>query len=110
MTEPHVYKLDLKSLREPDDLWNKLFLTSLKNLSEQHAMNVKRFSTLEKAITQLDKTVSELLPEKPDELRVAMKAMKEVEKAWEQQLTRSVDSTERIAVILKQIIASQKNE
>lgn len=107
MTEPHVFQLDLKTLKEPDDLWNKLFLACIKNLAEQNAMNMQRLRAMEKAVEQLDRSVSEVLPEKPEELRAAMQAIEELQKAWKGQSTRSLDNVEKIAVTLKRLVASQ---
>jgi hypothetical protein len=107
MTKPHVYELNLKALKEPDDLWSRLFLDWLKSISEQHAMTVDRLGALEKAVLQLDRTISEQLPEKSEDLRHAMKAVEDVQEVWEQQLTRSLENLEKIAVIAKRIVATQ---
>ena len=74
MKKPHVYELNLKALKEPDDLWNRLFLDWLKSISEQHAMTTDRLNALERAIAQLDRAIGELLPEKPQDLSNAMTA------------------------------------
>ncbi len=108
MTEQHIYELDLDLINEPDELWNKLFLTWLKNITETNAMNIKRIGALDQAVIQLDRAVSELIPKKPDELRTAMTALKDVQEEWKQQSARSVDNVERLAVLMKHIIASQK--
>ena len=110
MTKAHVYKLDLKTLSEPDDLWGKLFLTGLKAHSEENDMSFQMLAALKEAVVQLDKAVSELLPEKPDDLRAAMETIQNVEEAWKQQSIRRLDNVERAAVIAKQIIASQKSK
>lgn len=109
MKKPHVYELNLKALKEPDDLWNRLFFDWLKSISEQHAMTTDRLNALERAIAQLDKAVGELVPEKPQELSNAMSAIEELQGVWKQQLARSVESTEKIAVTAKRIVASQKS-
>jgi len=108
MTEQHIYQLDLDLIKEPDELWNKLFLSWLKSVSETNAMNIRRLGAVDQAVTQLDRAVSELLPEQPDDLRTAMKALKDVQEEWKQQSARSVDNVERLAVLMKHIIASQK--
>jgi len=110
MTEQHIYQLDLDLIKEPDELWNKLFLSWLKSITETNAMNIRRLGAVDQAVTQLDRAVSELLPEKPDDLRTAMKALKNVQEEWKQQSARSVDNVERMAVLMKHIIASQKNK
>jgi hypothetical protein len=107
MAKPQVYRLDLKALKEPDDLWGKLFLLWLKSLSEDYDGSIQLPKAVERAVTQLDKAVSELLPEKPDELRAAMKAIRDVQEAWKQQSERSLENTERLAVIGKQLMAKQ---
>lgn len=110
MTEQHIYQLDLDLIKEPDELWNKLFLSWLKSVSETNAMNIRRLGAVDQAVTQLDRAVSELLPEQPDDLRTAMKALKDVQEEWKQQSARSVDNVEKVAVLMKHIIASQNNK
>jgi len=106
MAKPQVYRLDLKALKEPDDLWGKLFLLWLKSLSEEFDGSRQLLQSVKHAVTQLDKAVSELSPEKSDELRAAIEAIREVEDAWDQQSRRGLENTERLAVIGKQIMAS----
>lgn len=110
MTKPHVYKFDLERIQEPEDLWNRLFFAWLKNLSEQNAMNRNWLSAHTHAITQFESAVAKLLPEQPDELRNAMKALQDLQDVWEQQSARSVENVEKMAVVAKQIIASQSTE
>ena len=62
--------------------------------------------SIKHAVLQLDKAVSELLPEKPDELRAAIEAIQEAQEAWEKQSKRDLENVERLAVIGKQIMAS----
>lgn len=110
MARPHAFELDFDIVKEPDDLWNKLFFAWLKNLGEQTAMSMHWFSALEEAIIQLDTAVAKLQPERPDDLAAAMKAIQDLREVWTQQSTRSLDNVEKIAVIIKQIAASQKNK
>ena len=108
MTGRHVYKLDLDTIKQPEDLWARLFLAWLKNLGEVDAMNMERLDALTEAITQLDRAVAKLLPERPGELDAAMRAVQDVQEIWKQQSTRSLDNVEKIAVIARQIVASQE--
>jgi len=108
MARPQAFELDFDIVKEPDDLWNKLFFAWLKNLGEQTATSLHWFSALEEAIVQLDTAVAKLQPERSDELVAAMKAIQELREVWSQQSTRSLDNVENIAVIIKQIAASQK--
>ncbi len=108
MAKPQVFKLDLKALKEPEDLWAKLFFLWLKSLQEDYDGSVQMLKAVGQAVERLDKAVSDLSPEKSDELRVAMSAIQEVQEAWTQQSERSLKNTERLAVIGKQIIASQR--
>ena len=110
MTEQHIYELDLDRIKEPDELWNKLFLRWLKNITEVNAMNLRRIGALDQAVAQLDGAVSGLLPEKPADLSAAMKTLKNVQEEWKQQSARSVDNVEELAVLMKHLIASQKNK
>jgi len=110
MTEQHIYQLDLDLIKEPDELWNRLFLSWLKSVSETNAMNIRRLGAVDQAVKQLDRAVSELLPEQPDDLRTAMNALKDVQEEWKQQSARSVDNVEKVAVLMKHIIASQNNK
>lgn len=109
MAKPQVYRLDLKALKEPDDLWGKLFFLWLKSLSEEYDGSMQLLKAVERAVTNLDKAVSELLPEDSDDLRAAMEAIREVREAWQRQSERSLENTERLAVIGKQLIASQQS-
>lgn len=110
MTKPNVYQIDLGGIREPEDLWNRLFLHWLKNIAEQNAMTLNRLSTQAAAIEKLDSAVANLQPEQSEELRLAMTALHEVEEAWQEQSARSLENVEAIAVIAKQIVARQKSE
>ena len=110
MTQQHIYELDLDLIKEPDELWNKLFLTWLKNITETNAMNIRRIGALDQAVTQLDRAVTEMVQEKPDDLRAAMDALNDVQEEWRQQSSRSVDNVERLAVLMKHLIASQKDK
>ena len=110
MTRPHVYEFDLEVIKEPEDLWTRLFFAWLKNIAEQNAMNQDRLRALEHSITQLDKAVAKLLPEQPDDLRTAMKALQDLQEVMKQQSSRSLENVEKIAVIGKRIVASQKSE
>ena len=107
MKKPHVYELNLKALKEPEDLWSRLFLDWLKSISEQHAMTTDRLNALEKAVVQLDRTLREQMPDQPQDLRDAMKAMEDMQELWQQQLARSLENLEKIAVTAKRIVASQ---
>ena len=109
MTRLHVYEFDLDGIEEPEDLWTRLFFAWLKNLAEQNAMNQDRLRALELAITKLDGAVAKLLPEQSDEMLAAMKALQGVQDVWKQQSSRSLDNVEKMAVIAKQIVASQKS-
>ncbi len=108
MTGPHVFKLDLDTVKQPEDLWARLFLAWLKNLGELDAMNLERLDALEDAITQLHRAIAKLLPEQPDDLVTAMRALRDVQEGWKLQSTRSLDNVEKIAVIARQIAASQE--
>ena len=110
MAKSQVYRLDLKALKEPDDLWGKLFLLWLKSLSEEVDGSRQLLQSIKHAVTQLDKAVSEVLPEKPDELRAAIEAIQEAQEAWEKQSRRGLENTERLAVIGKQIMASHGSD
>ena len=106
--EPHAYKFDLSAIEEPEDLWTRLLFGWVKNLAEQNAMNLNRLGALDNAVTQLDGAIAKLLPEQPDDLTIAMEALKEVQAASRLQSTRSLDNVEKLAVIAKQIVASQR--
>ena len=110
MTKPPVYEFELETLKEPEDLWSKLFFAWLKNIAEQDAMNQNRLRAHARAITQLEKVVANLLPEQSDDLRMTMAALQDVQDAWQQQSARSLENVERIALIAKQIVANQKTE
>ena len=108
MTGRHVYKLNLDTVKQPEDLWARLFLAWLKNLGEVDAMTLERLDALADAITQLDGAIAKLLSERPDDLVAAMRALQDVQEIWKQQSTRSLDNVEKIAVIARQIAASQE--
>ena len=109
MAKPQVFKLDLKALKEPDDLWGKLFLGWLKSTSEELDGSRQMLQSIKHAVMQLDKAVTELLPEKPDELRTAIRAIEDAKQVRQQQSKRVLEWTERLAVIGQQIVASQKS-
>ncbi len=109
MEKPRLQKYDLKELQEPDDLWGKLFLVWLKSVQEEVDLNNQLLEVLAEAVTNLDMALTELLPEKPDELRTATKAIEDARQARQQQSKRVLDWTERLAVIGQQIVASQKS-
>ena len=106
MAKPQVYKYDLAALKEPDDLWGKLFLLWLKSLNEDFDGGMQLLKATKHAVVQLDKAVCELLPEQPDDLRAAIEAVQDAQEAWEQQSKRALENTERLAVIGKMIMAS----
>lgn len=108
MAGPQPFTLDLDIVKEPEDLWAKLFLAWSKNLAEQSQMNRQRLDAMEDAVKELDRAVAKLLPEQPDDLVAAMRALQDVQEVWKLQSTRSLDNVERCAVIIKQIVASQK--
>jgi hypothetical protein len=110
MTRPHGLQLDLGMVGEPEDIWARLFLIWLKNLSEQNAMNQERLAAMENCLTQLDKAVAKLLPEESKDLRAAIEAIQDVHEHWEAQSSKSLARVEDIAVIIKTIIAKQKND
>ena len=107
--KPRLQKYDLKELQEPDDLWGKLFLVWLKSVQEEVDLNNQLLEVLAEAVTNLDMALSDLLPEKPDELRTAIRAIEDARQARQQQSKRVLDWTERLAVIGQQIVASQKS-
>ena len=109
MTKPNVHKMDLELLEEPDDLWNRLFLSWLKNLGEQNTMTLERLGVLEHSITQLNSAIAKLLPEQPDDLLAAMKALQDLQEVSKEQSTRGLDNIEKMTVITNQIIANQKS-
>jgi len=110
MTKPPIYQFELEGIKEPEDLWNRLFFAWLKNTAEQDAMNQNRLRAHTRAITQLEQVVAKLLPEQSDDLRTTMAALQNVHDAWQQQSARSLENVERIALIAKQIVANQKTE
>ncbi len=107
MAEPQLFKLDLGRVSEPDDLWDKMFFMWVKNLEELNAVTFLRLGALENAVTELDKAVAQVLPDQPDALRAAMKDIQDLRQVWEEQSSRSLKNVERIAVTVKQIVASQ---
>ncbi len=107
MAKPQVFKYDLSALKEPEDLWQKLFFLWLKSMNEELDSSLQMQKTTRHAVAQLEKAVSGLLPEKPEDLRIAIEAMREAQEAWEKQSTRALENTERLAVIGKMIMAKQ---
>ncbi len=75
-----------------------------------NGMNLDRLKALEEAVTQLDRAVARLLPERPEELITAMQALQDLQEVWKQQSARNLDNVEKMAVIAQQIVASQKTE
>ncbi len=110
MAAPHILELDLDLVKEPDDLWSKLFFAWVRNLEELNATNMKRLTALEDAVMQLNTAVAAALPEQPDELRAAIGALEDLRETFEHQSTRSVHNVEKLAVIAKQIIESQSED
>ena len=108
MAESHGLNLDLKLVEQPDDLWGRLFFAWVRYLSEQNAMNQERLGALEKAVADLAKAVEGALPEGSEDVTKAVTALQEAHEHWKQQSTRGLDSVENMAVILKQISATQK--
>ena len=106
MAKPQVFKYDLSAVKEPEDIWQKLFFLWLKSTNEELDGGLQMLRTVKHAVTEMDKAVSEQLPEKPEDLRIAIEAMQEAQEAWEKQSTRALENTERLAVIGKQIMAS----
>ena len=107
MAKPDVFKLDLGGVSEPDDLWDKMFFIWVKNLEELNALTFQRLNALENAVTELDKAVAQALPDQPESLRSAMQEIQDLRQVWEEQSSRSLQNVERIAVTVKQIVASQ---
>ncbi len=110
MTRPHRLQLDLSMVKEPEDIWARLFFVWLKNLSEQNAMNQERLAAMENCLVELDKAVAKLQPEESKDLRSAMKAIQDVHEHWETQSSKSLARVEDIAVLIKTIVAKQKSE
>lgn len=108
MAKPQVFKYDLSALKEPEDLWQKLFFLWLKSMNEEFDGSLQMQRSTRHAVAQLDKAISGLLPEKPEDLRIAIDAMQEAQEAWEKQSKRALENTERLAVIGKMIMAKQR--
>ena len=102
-----VFKLDLPLLKQPEDLWGRLFLAWLKTLSEQNQLNQQLLGTVEKATEALHGAVAELSAEATPELDAAMQSLNAAYTAWRKQSGRSLDNVEEIAVLLQMIIAEQ---
>ena len=109
MVEPHVFKLDLKEIKEPDDLWARFFFAWLKNLSEQQNMNAARLAAIEHALNELKEPLKKLLPEHPESLVAAADALEKVQEVAKEQSTRDLDNVEELAVLANMIVAKQKN-
>ena len=108
MVEPHVFKLDLKEINEPEDLWARFFFAWLKNLTEQQNMNAARLAAVENALNELKEPLGKLLPEHPDSLVAAAAALDKVQEVAKEQSTRGLDNVEELAVLAKMIVAGQK--
>ncbi|MDJ0607820.1 MAG: hypothetical protein QNJ67_02515 [Kiloniellales bacterium] len=108
MAKSHGLNLDLKLVEQPDDLWGRLFFAWVRYLSEQNAVNQERLGALEQAVAELAKAVEGALPEDSGEITKAVSALQETHDHWKEQSKRGLDIVEHMAVILKQISATQK--
>lgn len=108
MREPHVFELDLKQIKEPEELWARLFFAWLKHLTEQQNMTDERLRAIERALNELEEPLKKLLPEHPDALVAAAEAFEKVQEVAKLQSTRGLDNVEKLAVLGNMIVASQK--
>ncbi len=108
MVEPHVFKLELKEIKEPEDLWARFFFNWLKSLSELQKMNSARLTAIENALNELEEPLKKLLPEHPESLVAAADALEKVQEVAKEQSTRDLGNVEELAVIAKMIVAKQK--